>query len=58
MEISQHVVVFGDGSGIGTVALGQIAPISGFQILLMNVSAPEQEIAAIRAQGVAVLIPK
>ena len=56
MEISRQVIVLGDGSKIGTVALGQIAPITDFQILVTDTTAPEQEIAAIRAQGVDVRI--
>lgn len=52
MEISQQAFVIADGSKIGTVALGQIAPITDFYALITDPSAPEQEIAAIRALGV------
>lgn len=56
MEISQKAIVLADGSKIGTVALGQIAPITDFYTLVTDASAPEQEIAAIRALGVDVRI--
>jgi DeoR/GlpR family transcriptional regulator of sugar metabolism len=56
MEISQKSFILGDGSKIGTVALGQIAPITEFSALITDVSAPEAEIAAIRALGVDVHI--
>ena len=56
MEISQQSIVLADGSKIGTVALGQIAPITDISTLVTDTSAPEQEINAIRAQGVDVRI--
>jgi len=56
MEISQKSIVLADGSKVGTVALGQIAPITDFSALITDASAPEEEIAAIRAQGVDVFI--
>ena len=56
MEISQKSIVLADGSKIGTVALGQIAPITEFSDLITDASAHEEEIAAIRALGVDVHI--
>jgi len=56
MEISQKSFVLVDGSKIGTVALGQIAPITEFSVLITDASAPEAEVAAIRALGVDVHI--
>lgn len=56
MEISQKSFILADGSKIGTVALGQIAPITEFSALITDASAPETEIAAIRALGVDVHI--
>jgi DeoR/GlpR family transcriptional regulator of sugar metabolism len=45
MEISQQSIVLADGSKIGTVALGQIAPITDISTLVTGTSAPEQEMA-------------
>lgn len=56
MEVSQETIVLADGSKIGAVALGQIAPITDISILVTDASAPEQEIHAIRARGVEVRI--
>jgi DeoR/GlpR family transcriptional regulator of sugar metabolism len=56
MEISQQSIVLADGSKIGTVALGQIAPITDFSTLITDATAPENELAAIRALGVDVRI--
>jgi DeoR/GlpR family transcriptional regulator of sugar metabolism len=56
MEVSQQTIVLADGSKIGTVALGQIAPITDISTLVTDASAPEQEINAIRAQNVDVRI--
>jgi len=56
MEISQQSIVLADGSKIGTVALGQIAPITDISTLVTGTSATEQEINAIRAHGVDVRI--
>jgi DeoR/GlpR family transcriptional regulator of sugar metabolism len=56
MEISQKSFILADGSKIGTIALGQIAPITEFSALITDASAPEAEIAAIRALGVDVHI--
>ncbi|MEN4010519.1 MAG: DeoR/GlpR family DNA-binding transcription regulator [Chloroflexota bacterium] len=56
IEISQQAFVLADGSKVGTVALGQIAPITDFAALVTDASAPEEEIEAIRALGVDVLI--
>lgn len=56
MEISQKSFILADGSKIGTVALGQIAPITEFSALVTDASAPEAEIAAIHALGVGVHI--
>jgi DeoR/GlpR family transcriptional regulator of sugar metabolism len=56
MEISQQSIILADGFKIGTVALGQIASITEFSSLVTDSSAPEQEIAAIRALGVDVCI--
>lgn len=56
MKVSQQSIVLADGSKIGTVALGQIAPITEISTLVTDMSASEQEINAIRAQGVDVRI--
>lgn len=56
MECSQQSIVLADGSKIGTVALGQIAPITGVAALITDASAPQDEIKAIRALGVDVHI--
>lgn len=56
MEISQQTIVMADGSKIGTVALGQIAPITEITTLVTDPSAPEQEVLAIRASGVDIYI--
>jgi len=52
MEISQKSFVLADGSKIGAIAIGQIAPITDFSALITDASAPEAELAAIRALGV------
>lgn len=56
IEISQQSIVLADGSKIGEVALGEIAPITAFSTLVTDASAPEQELAAIRSMGVDVRI--
>jgi DeoR/GlpR family transcriptional regulator of sugar metabolism len=56
MDISKVTIVLADGSKIGTVALGQIASITDFNVLVTDASAPEQEISAIRALGMDVRI--
>jgi len=52
MEISQKSFILADGSKIGAIALGQIAPITEFSALITDASAPEAELAAIRTLGV------
>lgn len=56
MEISQQTIVLADGSKLGVVALGQVAPITDISTVITDASAPEQEINAIRAQNVDVRI--
>ncbi len=56
MEISQKSFILVDGSKVGAIAIGQIAPITDFSALITDASAPEAEIAAIRALGVDVHI--
>jgi DeoR family transcriptional regulator of aga operon len=56
MEISQQSIVMADGSKIENLALGEIAPITAFSILVTDASTPEQEITEIRALGVDVVI--
>lgn len=56
MEISQKSFILADGSKIGAIAIGQIAPITDFSALITDASAPEAEIAAIHALGVDVYV--
>ncbi|PKO14437.1 MAG: hypothetical protein CVU39_14375 [Chloroflexi bacterium HGW-Chloroflexi-10] len=56
IEISQQTIGLVDGSKVGTVALGQIAPITSLQTLVTDSSAPEEELTKIRAAGVNVRI--
>jgi DeoR family transcriptional regulator, fructose operon transcriptional repressor len=54
MEISRQVAVIADGSKIGRVTLGHVAPMDAFQILFTNDSAPAKELQDIAALGVEV----
>jgi len=56
MEVSEQTIVMADGSKLGAVALGQIAPINDISLLVTDASASDQEINAIRAQNVDVRI--
>lgn len=56
MSVSQQTIILADGSKIGTVALGQIAPINEISTLVTDASAPKQAVDAIRAKGVDVHI--
>jgi DeoR/GlpR family transcriptional regulator of sugar metabolism len=52
MEISHQVAAVVDGSKIGVVTLGHVAPIESFHLLITDKSAPESELAEIAASGV------
>jgi DeoR family transcriptional regulator of aga operon len=56
MEISNEVAVVADGSKIGVVTLGHIAPIEAFQLLITDKSAPVEELEKIEAYGVKIKI--
>jgi DeoR/GlpR family transcriptional regulator of sugar metabolism len=52
MEISHRIAVVADGSKIGVVTLGHVAPIESFHYLVTDKSAPERELEEIATRGV------
>jgi DeoR/GlpR family transcriptional regulator of sugar metabolism len=52
MEISHEIAVVADGSKMGIVTLGRVAPIESFHHLVTDKSAPEGELEEIAARGV------
>lgn len=52
MEISHKIAVVADGSKMGVVTLGRVAPIESFHHLVTDKSAPEGELEEIAARGV------
>ncbi|MBN1317897.1 MAG: DeoR/GlpR transcriptional regulator [Anaerolineales bacterium] len=52
MEFSQKIAVVADGSKLGVVTLGHVAPVESFHYLVTDKSAPERELEAIAALGV------
>lgn len=58
MEISNQVAVVADGSKIGVVTLGHVAPIESVHHLVTDKSAPERELEEIAARGVEIKMAK
>ncbi len=56
MEISSKVAVVADGSKIGVVTLGHVAPIESFDHLVTDKSAAKKELEEIAARGVEIRI--
>jgi DeoR/GlpR family transcriptional regulator of sugar metabolism len=56
MEISHKAAVVADGSKIGVVTLGLVAPIESIHHLITDKSAPERELREIAARGVKIKI--
>jgi len=56
IEISHQVIAVADGSKVGLVTLGQIAPIESLDRIITDTSAPRGELDCIRASGVRVVI--
>jgi len=56
MEISHQAAVVADGSKIGVVTLGLVAPIESVHHLVTDKSAPERELEEIAARGVEIKI--
>ena len=52
MEISHEVTVVVDGSKIGVVTLGRVAPMESVHRLITDKSAPEKELQEIADRGV------
>ena len=52
-----RAVVVADGSKLGRVHLGQVAPLGAFDTLVTDAAAPPHLIAALREAGLAVLVP-
>jgi DeoR family fructose operon transcriptional repressor len=56
LEISKQAIVVVDGSKVGKISLGEIAPISDFDFLATDATAPQDELEKIRALNVVVLV--
>jgi DeoR family fructose operon transcriptional repressor len=56
LEIAQRAIVVAEGSKIGHTRLGFVCPIAAIDCLVTDASAPEDELARIRVQGVQVTI--
>ncbi len=56
IEISREVTVVVDGSKVGQISLGEIAPLSEIDRIVTDKTAPQDELARIRALGVEVVI--
>ena len=54
--MSRSTTVVIDGSKIGTVTLGYVAPIESFDYLITDQSAPKAELEEIGARGVKIRI--
>jgi DeoR/GlpR family transcriptional regulator of sugar metabolism len=56
IEHSDELVVLADGSKFGTAAVATVEQTKAIRTLVTDASAPDDEIAALRAQGVEVMI--
>ena len=54
LEIAQRTIVVAEGSKIGQTRMGFVCPMGAIDCLVTDASAPEDELARIRAQGVQV----
>jgi DeoR/GlpR family transcriptional regulator of sugar metabolism len=56
IEHSDSLVVLADGSKFGTAAVAAVQETKAIRTLVTDPSAPEEEVAALRAEGVEVMI--
>jgi len=56
LEMAQRTIVVAEGSKIGHTRLGFVCPMCAIDCLVTDTSAPEDELARIRAQGVQVKV--